>query len=110
MKPELPPYHFFDETLRFTMSHLKHALAIVHTLPVIEVAGYVDAVTYQYVKQGNVPPGVYLPDEITREVVLNMNTTAFGNAAFIALYHPNDKVRETFRNIYEVMVQIKAQL
>lgn len=79
------PLYFFDyDGLRFGDGFLRFMRSKMKDLTTQEQSEFVDAITYKKVCDGD----LCIPIEDTVKVH-QFNTTAVGNLAFIALYHPD---------------------
>lgn len=99
---KLPNYIFQFNGLRFNANYLRHLftnVAYMRMLTINDAAEFVDKITYLATMKGDV-----LSDNVVHLVNRNtMNLTSFGNAAFVALYHPSEMIRQEFVAIFNYM-------
>lgn len=79
-------YVFDDNGVRFSLEHLKRALAEARSMPVEQLAEYVDQVTFENVQRIGAQ---LLPDSLPEE----LNMTAIGNLAFLLLHSHDPQVK-----------------
>lgn len=78
-------YIFKDDGLRFDTKYLQEMRLAILQLQTDEQSEFVDAITYDHCKRG-IP--IISADKLNADVFININATAIGNLAFIALNHP----------------------
>lgn len=92
----------FDENgLRWPTSHLSMVFPDIMFYPINMMAEYVDRVTFEIIKKGNVTESNLLLLRIQEPLssdIESLNATSFGNLGFITMYANNHNLRMTAYN------------
>lgn len=95
-------YYFNSNGLRFDTKYLQTMKSKLSTLSVVDLAEFVDTVTYHLVHEKMTPllkAKFHVPDNhdfdlpVGHFTLQNMNVTSWGNIAYVALYHKDSNAR-----------------
>lgn len=112
---EIPQYNDFDNTgLRHRQRELRRMFPGILQLHIFEAAKYVDKICYEACKgygTVEIPAATTYDYENAKKELkryrwlrsCKLNTTALGNMAYCALYHPNATIRETWFNCFTML-------
>ena len=102
-------YYFFG--LFYSPSYLRSRWEMIHLQSITENAKYVDMITYCFCNTDYIWNQIANISEssIKLQMLLGMmNTTSFGNIAYLAINIRNVERRKFVRNIYNYILKLKS--
>lgn len=107
MNNPIPEYTFNKHGSLYSPAELKRMMPGILQLHISQAARYVNASCYNLCKYSSAEiPGATVQDYENARLQIRIRkypTSAIGNMAFCALYHPNPKIAETWFNCFTML-------